>query len=262
LIPKYNKIGVGYDNTRTADPYLASRLIEHLELRREGIYLDVGCGTGNYTEVLWKEGISIIGIDPSETMLEKARRRNIDVDWQLGVAESLNFPNNHFDGIVATLTIHHWNDLEKAFKELGRVLKPGGRIVLFTSTPEQMESYWLNHYFPQMLRDSTSQMPGLDKVREAMKAGKLRIINTEKYFVKPDLQDKFLQCGKQNPEMYFDENIRKGISSFSSLGNKEEVERGLSKLRADIDTGKIESFISSFDSDLGDYLFVIANKPV
>jgi len=45
----YDRIGVGYDDTRQADPYLRSRLIHHLRPSPSGRYLDIGSGTGNYT---------------------------------------------------------------------------------------------------------------------------------------------------------------------------------------------------------------------
>src|SRR5690606_17469052 len=134
----------------------------------------------------------------------------------------------------ASLTIHHWTNLEKGIAELSRVLKTKGRIVIFTSTPEQMKGYWLNHYFPKMLSASIIQMPALERIKSAMEASGIGISETEKYHVKPDLKDKFLYCGKHDPEIYLDKNIRAGISSFASLANHTEAESGLSKLREDI----------------------------
>jgi SAM-dependent methyltransferase len=101
------------------------------------------------------------------------------------------------------LTIHHWGNLEKGFSELSRVLKKDGKIVIFTSTPQQMQGYWLNHYFPKMMMDSIRQMPTPENVIAAMENAKIAIVKTEKYFIQPDLEDKFLYCGKHNPELYF-----------------------------------------------------------
>lgn len=60
--------------------------------------------------------------------------------------------------------------------------------------------------------------------------------------------------------MYFDDSIRHGISSFSSLANGDEVENGLTKLRQDIDSGKINEIVKSYENNLGDYLYIIAEK--
>lgn len=258
---KYDKIGTGYNSTRKADPYLTQKLIEHLNPIKGGIYLDIGCGTGNYTHELHKQGLQLIGIDPSEKMLEKARQTNDHIDWRMGTAENIDLTENSVDGVIGSLTIHHWTDLQQGFSELHSVVKPNGRIVIFTSTPAQMEGYWLNHYFPKMLKDSMVQMPSLETVRKGMTMGGLEILGTDKYFIQADLEDKFLYCGKHDPNLYFDENIRSGISSFSSLANQREVEQGLIKLKMDIESGKINEIINSYKNNLGDYLYIIAKKP-
>ncbi len=258
---KYDKIGTNYNLTRKADKYITEQLLRHLQPTKNGKYLDIGCGTGNYTNELQKQGFRFIGIDPSKQMLEKAKRQNNEIDWRMGSAENTGLPEYSVEGIIGSLTIHHWTDLKNGFSELSRVLKPNGRIVIFTSTPNQMKGYWLNHYFPKMLTDSITQMPTLDNVKIAMKYSGLEFLATNKYFIKPDLQDQFLYCGKQNPELYFVDQIRHGISSFSSLSNKTEVEQGLFELRKDIDSGKISDVFKSYENDFGDYLFIIGKKP-
>ena len=257
---KYNKIGINYNQTRKADTFLTEQLLKHLNPNNDGLYLDIGCGTGNYTSELQKKGYQFIGIDPSIEMLQKAKTQNETIQWQLGSAEKTNLPKASIDGIIGTLTIHHWTNLARAFSELNYVLKPHGKIVIFTSTPQQMKGYWLNHYFPIMLEDSMIQMPTLKAVENAMSSAQLKIMATENYNIKPDLKDQFLYCGKQNPELYFDENIRHGISSFSALANLEEVEKGLAQLRRDIDSGEINTIIKSYENSFGDYLYIIAEK--
>lgn len=257
---KYDKIGTDYNLTRKADKYLTEQLLHHLKPIKSGKYLDIGCGTGNYTKELQKNGFQLIGIDPSKEMLEKAKFKNNEIDWKTGLAENIMLPEKFVNGIIGFLTIHHWTNLKNGFSELNKVLKPNGRIVIFTSTPKQMKSYWLNHYFPKMLSDSIIQMPTLKSVEIAMKDSGIELLETVKYFIKPDLQDQFLYCGKQNPELYFDDQIRHGISSFSSLANQTEVEQGLMELRKDIDSGKINEIIKSYENNFGDYLYIIGKK--
>jgi SAM-dependent methyltransferase len=259
---KYDKIGVNYNVTRKADPLLVATFLKHLRPTLEGHYLDIGCGTGNYTIEFQKEGYQFIGIDPSHAMLEKARLKNKNIDWKKATAESIQLANSSIDGIVGCLTIHHWTDLNKAFHEICRVLKVNGRIVIFTSTPEQMKGYWLNHYFPRMLDDAIAQMPSLSQMENIVKKCGIEIIETEKYFIQPNLQDKFLYSGKHNPEYYFDDQIRNGISSFSSLANQMEVKMGLSKLRADIDNGEVFKIMESYENDEGDYLCIVGKKSI
>lgn len=257
---RYNKIGKGYNQTRKADPYLLHRLMAHLKPKPQGKYLDIGCGTGNYSIELKKQGVNLMGIDPSSRMLQVARKKMPEMDWRSGSAEKTGLESNSLDGILASLTIHHWSNLTKAFEELSRILKFNGKIVIFTSTPLQMKGYWLNHYFPKMLQDSILQMPSYESVEKAMLAAGLGQIQIEKYFVKPDLQDKFLYCGKENPSFYLDPQIRKGISSFSYLANQTEVQEGLKQLERDIDKGKIQQIMNSYQNEHGDYLFVMGTK--
>ena len=256
----YDKIGLTYNSTRKADPYLFQELLTHLKPIKENVYLDIGCGTGNYTHEFQKRGYPFIGIDPSEEMLSKAKVRNQQIKWKIGTAENTGLDKNSMDGIIAFLTLHHWRNMEDGFSELSRILKPNGQFVLFTSTPEQMGGYWLNHYFPKMLSASKATMPPLQNIKKALKKAGIQLEKTTPYFVRPDLEDLFLYAGKHNPALYLDEKVRHGISSFSSLANKEEVEKGLSALRTDIPSGKIHEIIKCHENAIGDYLFVIGRK--
>lgn len=260
MAAKYDTIGSNYNLTRKADPLLSKNLLDHLKPNFDGVYLDIGCGSGNYTNALQQLGYHFIGIDPSTLMLEKAKLLNNSIDWRMGTAEHTGLDDVSVDGIIGSLTIHHWIDLKNAFIELHRVLKPKGRIVIFTSTPKQMQGYWLNYYFPKMLQDSIKQMPSLEAVTASILNAGLVLKNTDTYFIKPDLEDQFLYCGKNNPELYFNEQIRHGISSFSHLSNKTEVKQGLEQLRVDISNDIIKDVMESYNNDLGDYLYIIAEK--
>ena len=256
----YNKIGINYNETRRADKFLTQRFHSFLSPAENENYLDVGCGTGNYTCALASKDYQFYGVDPSETMLAKARQRNCNVIWQNGEAENLPFEKEFFGGAIASLTIHHWKNLSKAFGEISRVLKTNGKFVLFTSLPEQTAGYWLTEYFPKMMRDSVGQLPSFSIIKDALMNAGFEIKKLENYFVRDDLQDHFLYCGKNRPELYLREDIRRGISSFMSLANKEEVESGLQKLTVDIEEGNIFKIIESYQNDKGDYIFIVGTK--
>ena len=260
----YDRIGIGYDATRRADPGIVARLRHHLGADDAGAYLDVGCGTGNYTIALAQSGIRMTGIDASAVMLDEARRKAAGVarlSWCQADVAKLPFADGQFAGALCTLAIQHFPDLGAAMAEVARVLDPGtGRLVLLTATPEQMARYWLNRYFPAMLARSIRQMPALGDVRAALGAAGLAITETEPFFVTPALQDLFLYSGKQRPELYLDPRFRAGISSFANLAKADETERGLAALAEDIDTGPIGEIIASADHDGGDCLFVAASR--
>jgi ubiquinone/menaquinone biosynthesis C-methylase UbiE len=108
------------------------------ELRRVGArrVLDVGCGTGilatRIQQVLRPE--QVIGCDPSEGMLKKARARTPEVRWLQGTAERLPLDDGAVDAVVSTEAFHFF-DQEAALREFHRVLEPGGSLVLAVLTP-------------------------------------------------------------------------------------------------------------------------------
>ena len=110
------------------------------------------------------------------------------------------------------------------------------------------------------MQSSYAQMPSFYDIASALANAGFNLDTAEKYFVKPDLQDHFLYAGKYKPEIYFDEDIRNGISSFAALANATEVEQGLAKLKADMESGEFENIRDESENRSGDYLFIVANK--
>jgi ubiquinone/menaquinone biosynthesis C-methylase UbiE len=260
MTSKYDKIGFNYNLTRTGDNYLISQFEILLGFQEGGTYLDIGCGTGNYTIGLNRNNIRMIGVDPSIEMLKIAQKRDQRIKWILGSAENLSIEDESIDGVFGCMTLHHWSSLEEGFIEINRVLKDKGVIILFTSSAEQMKNYWLNHYFPQMMRDSITQMPTTLKIESSLIEAGFTIIKKTIYNVDNDLKDKFLYSGKNDPKIYLNESVRKGISSFASLAYKSEVKSGLLQLESDIKSQEIVKIIDSYKNDFGDYFFIKAGK--
>ena len=252
----YVEIGIEYDTTRKADPAILSKLASLLDIENSKKYLDVACGTGNYTSELSKIGGQWSAFDHSQKMLSEARAKSSVVKWQHYNVDETGYEDSYFDGASCSLAIHHFSDLGKAFGEISRILKPHGKFIIFTATPDQMRSYWLIDYFPTMMKRSCEQMPTLKAVESALNKAEISIDVTAPYFITPDLQDFFLYSGKQRPEMYLSSSVRKGISSFHNYCSESELASGLNKLREDIETGAINEVIENHKNEDGDYLFI------
>ena len=132
--------------------------------------------------------------------------------------------------------------------------------MIFTSTPRQMEGYWLNSYFPNMLKRSARKMPTYANMETVMLKTGFEIVQAEKYFVMDELKDRFLYSGKNSPHLYLDKHFRNGISSFSELCPPDELHSGLHKLERDVGSGKIKKIISQYENQQGDYLFLVGQK--
>jgi ubiquinone/menaquinone biosynthesis C-methylase UbiE len=152
---------------------LRTMIADELQLRRGDRVLDVGCGPGRlamvFAERVAPDG-SVDGIDASPQMINRAitqaRKRGVSANFRLAYAQQLPFPDATFDALSCTLALHHVaeDDHLTAVKEMYRVLKPGGRILI----AEFHKSRWHPHPGPKWLRHSTEDM--LDKALDLVNA--------------------------------------------------------------------------------------------
>lgn len=257
--PLYNSIGSTYGQTRRADPAILQALAQYLGAASAASYLDLGCGTGNYTCALAAGGGNWHGLDISSEMLEQAKANSPLVAWQQGNADQLPYPDKTFAGVICTLAIHHFPDLLSSFSEVFRVLDAGPFIV-FTAFPDQMRNYWLCHYFPKMMERSMEKMPAKTAVTGALREAGFAIEDVVPFHVTNELQDLFLYSGRLRPKLYLDASFRANISSFATLCPAAELEHGLSALRSDMQDGSFARIAEHYATTAGDYAFVLARK--
>ena len=98
-------------------------------------WLDVGCGGGSFTELIVNQASpeSVAGVDPAEDQIAFARSRSGhgDVEYRVGDALTLPFPDGSFDAAVMALVIAFLADRAKAIAEMRRVARPGGTIATY-----------------------------------------------------------------------------------------------------------------------------------
>lgn len=109
--------------------------------------LDLACGTGDLCEQAAALGASVIGVDFSQEMLRGARRRRIDAAFTRADAESLPLSANSIDVVACGFALRNFDSLERAFAEIGRVLRPGGRIALLDVDRPRARSIAAAHSF-------------------------------------------------------------------------------------------------------------------
>jgi len=99
--------------------------------------LDVCCGTGDLAIADARAGGRVTGLDFSEEMLARARRKAPALEWIRGDLLELPFPDERFDAATVGFGVRNVEDLDRALGELRRVLRPGGRLAILEITRPQ-----------------------------------------------------------------------------------------------------------------------------
>jgi demethylmenaquinone methyltransferase/2-methoxy-6-polyprenyl-1,4-benzoquinol methylase len=96
--------------------------------------LDACCGTGDLAVEAERHGGRVVGLDFSERMLERARRKSGAIEWVQGDALALPFGDGAFDAATVGFGVRNLADLEGGLRELARVLRPGGKLAVLEIT--------------------------------------------------------------------------------------------------------------------------------
>lgn len=94
---------------------------------------DIGAGTGFITEALVQKGLKVIAVDQSQAMLAEMERklsRFVTIDYRIGESDDLPIPDETVDAVFSNMYLHHVESPPVAIKEMVRVLRTGGKIVI------------------------------------------------------------------------------------------------------------------------------------
>jgi ubiquinone/menaquinone biosynthesis C-methylase UbiE len=137
---------------------LTARFVDAVDAGPDTTILDVACGPGIVTAAMAAKARAVVAFDLTPEMLVQARDRCAragvaNVTFEQGSATALPFPDDHFDGVVTRLSVHHFDTPRLVLAEMFRVLKPGGRFVLadVVSSEDAAESEL--HNAIEVLRD-------------------------------------------------------------------------------------------------------------
>jgi len=240
----YDTIGQGYRRYRRADPRIALAIERALGDAKSAA--NVGAGAGSYEP----RELALVAVEPSLTMI---RQRPAGAAPAVrAVAAALPFRDASFDAALALLTVHHWPDRARGLAELARAARR--RVVILTCDLDAAARFWLvDEYFPEIAELDRPIMPSLDELRRVL--GALTVLDVP---VPHDCRDGFLGAYWARPEAYLDAGVRGAISS---LAKHSDVEPGLARLRADLDSGVWErrfgALLERDSLDLG-YRLVVA----
>jgi len=219
----YDRIGRGYSEVRRPDPRIAARIDR--ALGSASSVLNVGAGAGSYEP----SDRDVTAVEPSQLMISQRREGSAPVVQ--ATAEDLPFDDDTFDAAMAIITVHHWADPDAGLAEMVRVARD--RVVILSFDPEPLAQLWLvRDYFPRALEIHVGMMAPIKEL-----LARLPNARQESVAIPRLCQDGFFCALWDRPEMHLDPHVRQASSSWH-LMPAELTKRGLSALRADLDSGR------------------------
>lgn len=148
-------------------------IFRYLEPGKKEKICDIACGDGTLSLLMAKKGSEVSAIDLSDNAIkhakEEASRENITVDFKIGNAENLPYESRYFDKVVSSCALEHFHNDFSALKEMNRILKPSGILVLtvdsftYPKTNEYLKkihkkiAYVVNYYGEDQLKNKLEQ---------------------------------------------------------------------------------------------------------
>jgi ubiquinone/menaquinone biosynthesis C-methylase UbiE len=179
-------IPAGYDRARDHGPEVLelwmNAIAGHVAGHSMTRILDLGCGTGRFSEGLAARfNAEVIGIDPSEKMLQLARdkQRDARVQYQHGRAEAIPLPSEWVDLVFMSMSLHHFADPSVSARECRRVLRSNGSVVIRTGTREQIPAYAYVPFFEASRPLLEEIMPASADVLATFEAAGLRMVASQ-----------------------------------------------------------------------------------
>ncbi len=237
----------------------------------EQTVLDAGCGTGNYVDALAGFVKRVEGVELNPGMLEAARVKssnNPEVRLQEGSILELPIESSSVDGVVVNFVLHHldqgsgdgFSATRRAIEECGRVLAPGGTLIVQTCSAEQYRhGYWYSALIPDAIDRTLDRYIPLHLLEESMESAGMR----------PDGRlvtlDEVLQGSAYlDPRGPLQQEWRDGDSSWAAV-DEAELASAIGEIERMFEANDMDTFLAEREQrrrQIGQATFVIGSKPM
>lgn len=131
-----NTFSVIHDVGENSNRFNREVFYGYIDFIHPGLHiLDLGCGDGLDMLYYQSLGATVCGLDASENMLAIARRRLPEADIRCGLFHGTSFDDASFDAVLSKYSVQTTDDVESVYREVYRVLKPGGTLLLLVTHP-------------------------------------------------------------------------------------------------------------------------------
>jgi ubiquinone/menaquinone biosynthesis C-methylase UbiE len=137
---KWDNVASWYDKyLEGGDTYqakvIAPNLLRILSIKKGESVLDLACGQGYFSRLVKEQGASVLGVDLSSELINKAKQQNPDIDFVIANAENTKLKKDFFDKVFTVLAFENIKNIEETVGEIKRVLKNGGTFTLVMLHP-------------------------------------------------------------------------------------------------------------------------------
>lgn len=217
----YDEIGTGYSLGRRTDPRWMAPILDALGSARS--IADVGAGTGSYEP----HDRPVLALEPSIEMIRQRPRPASPA--VRAVAEALPVRDRAVDAALAVLTVHHWPDWRRGLAELRRIAPR--QVVVAYDTRRHTEFWFVREYVPEIAELELTRPSAPDIANE------LGADSVTPLPLPWDFTDGVFPAYWRRPAAYLDPRIRRACSALAQT-NPDAVERGVRRLRQDLDSGR------------------------
>ena len=224
-----------YAKARAIHPAMLAQWMEifaeYLPERRPLSVIDLGSGAGRFTPALAEAfGGPVWGVEPSAKMREIAERdaTHSEVTYLAGEAAHIHLPDASADAVLMFLSFHHAPDKPAAAREIARVLRPGGRVLMRGQFGDRPPACWWDPYFPSFRDLQTRMFPTLDETLGVFAHAGLHRLDLR------EVEETYFESAAQAVERL---KLR-GISVFEH-SSETEIETGFTRIDADFAAGTL-----------------------